>query len=480
MTERGYFWILVGVPYVALATVWSLVVPTWEAPDEEPHLRYARYVARHRRLPVQTPGSADALMEGHQPPLYYVLLAPFVDANDQSVLQPDPDFPSRPTAFSHGSEEVFPFTGVAAQIHSLRLTSIGIGLLMLVLTYGLARAVLPDDRPAALLAAGWCAFLPQFTYVMGSLNNGVLAAFLSTLGVYAMLVPRRAGLLPAVAAGLVVGLALLAKTTTLFLVPLGVLIMWRRRGVGAAGVFVTLVAAISGWWFVRNTLLYGDPLAWRLQVSSAYALVRPERLNAGFVREALVHLFRSYWGAFGDGARITLSPSLYCALAVVCCAALGGAAWRLGVRAGLAGGLSGAFVWIVAWPMARRWLWSFTTHGVAEVVGMAGAVATAGIAAWFFKTRPDRGLRQRSAWWLVLAALGSLAGVLVYNLRFPQAQGRFLFPALACHGVLAAYGLKSFIGRRRGVFCVVSTLALLNAGVLVFYVHRAFHGRWYP
>ncbi len=479
MPRTRTFWLMVGLPYAAVATGWSLVVPTWEAPDEQPHFLYARHLARWKRLPVQHVGSPNLLMEGHQPPLYYVLLAPLAGCGDQ-VLNQNPDFPRSPTAFAHGSEEVFPFTGVAARVHLLRLLSVATALCMLVVAYHLARAVLRPDDTSAVLAVAWCAFLPQFTYVMSSVNNDVLAALLATLSLLVLTVPRKRVAVFSIAGGAAVGLALLAKTTTLFLVPLGVLIQWRRRGLLAAGVFIAAVSVVSGWWFVRNALLYGDPLAWKLQVTSAYALVRAERITAGFMREVSVHLFRSYWGAFGDGARITLAPSLYCALAVLCALAVAGVVRRFGAGRWISASAGGIFLWVVAWPMARRWLWHLVTPGLSEVLGVAGVMAfSVATARWLPKdAEPVR--VPSSAWWALWAAIGSLAGVLVFNLRFPQPQARFLFPSLACHGILAAYGLRLWVRSRRGVETMLVGLVVLNVTVLVLYVYRAFHGSWLP
>jgi 4-amino-4-deoxy-L-arabinose transferase-like glycosyltransferase len=475
MSGTRRFWFAVGLPYAVIATCWSLVVPTWEAPDEQPHLLYARYVARWKRLPVQEIGSADLLMEGHQPPLYYVLIAPLA-GRDSRVLMQDPDFPQSPTAFLHGREEVFPFTGVAARVHLLRLLSVGMALGMLLIAHRLARAVLWPDENAALLAVAWCAFLPQFTYVMSSVNNDVPAALLGTLSLFLLVVPRRGRAVLSVLAGAVVGLAVLAKTTTLFLVPLGVLIEWRTRRWQAAAAFAAAVVAVSGWWFARNIALYGDLFAWKLQVNAAYAVVRPERLSAGFVREMLVHLFRSYWGAFGDGARITLAPSLYCALAVLCALAVAGAVRRFGARRWVGGVAGGFFLWIVAWPMARRWLWHWIAPGTSEVVGSIGIVAVSGVIAAWLPGDSGEGTTPRSAWWMLWAALASFGAVLVFNLRFPQAQGRFLFPAVACHGILAAYGLRTRVTGRRGAATAVVGLGLFNIAVLVLYVYRTFQG----
>ena len=64
--------------------------------------------------------------------------------------------------------------------------------------------------------------------------------------------------------GLVAGLAVLTKLTAwavVIFVPLWVLWYHRRAGIRAATGFFVAAAAVSGWWFVRNLILYGDPTA---------------------------------------------------------------------------------------------------------------------------------------------------------------------------------------------------------------------------
>ena len=69
---------LIVLAFVALATLYSVVTPLGEGPDEPGHARYMFFLAREGRLPVQQadPAKSDAPGEGHQPPLAYALAAP--------------------------------------------------------------------------------------------------------------------------------------------------------------------------------------------------------------------------------------------------------------------------------------------------------------------------------------------------------------------------------------------------------------------
>lgn len=138
---------------------------------------------------------------------------------------------------------------------------------------------------------------------------------------------------------------------------------------------------------------------------------------------------------------------------------------------------AGAFLWLVAWPMARRWFWHWIAPGAVEVMGGVAVVAVSAAIARWLPAEEESPVPGRP-WWPLWAALGSLAGVLVFNLRFPQAQGRFLFPSLACHGILAGYGLRVWVRTRRVVRGVVAGLAAVNVVILVSYVYRTFQGSW--
>ena len=54
--------------------MYNLTVGVGEAPDEPPHMDYARYIADHHALPIQTPDPTQRISnEAHQPPAYYIL-----------------------------------------------------------------------------------------------------------------------------------------------------------------------------------------------------------------------------------------------------------------------------------------------------------------------------------------------------------------------------------------------------------------------
>jgi 4-amino-4-deoxy-L-arabinose transferase-like glycosyltransferase len=68
------------------------------------------------------------------------------------------------------------------------------------------------------------------------------------------------------------------------------------RGLLALGVPVVL---LTGWWFVRNQVLYGDPMAWQLYKQVFAANLRYAPLTTADVRPFFTTQFRSFLGVFG-------------------------------------------------------------------------------------------------------------------------------------------------------------------------------------
>jgi hypothetical protein len=128
------------------------------------------------------------------------------------------------------------------------------------------------------------------------------------------------------------GLGVLAKASLLnffaiIFIVIGV-VLWQERGEMRApirrGVILSLSVivpflAISGWWFIRNQILYGDPLGWQL-VLAANAL-REAPLTSADIQWLIWGLYRSFWLRW---IGIELELPFYAALAIPCLLALAG------------------------------------------------------------------------------------------------------------------------------------------------------------
>ncbi len=402
---------LILIAFIGLGVTYSLVTPVFEAPDEGDHYRYIKYLAEKASLPVVEGSENPVGHEVWQPPLYYALgaLVTFkIDTSDMGELEWRNLhwglFGSKNVVF-HTSNESFPYRGTALAVHVVRLLSILMGGVTVAITYLLALELFPDQRWMAVGAAAVNAFNPQFVFIGGAINNDNLVTPLCSI-ILLMLVRlaknglRARGL---VSLGILLGFAALTKVSALALIPLVAAILGvyslRRRSftlfIARSVVVLGLCALISGWWFLRNWSLYGDPLAWWAMLSSSTPLLRMEPLSGLELFRYASWLRRSFWAVFGYG--ILVHPLIYRCLDIVVLLSFLGLA---------------IFV-------ARRW-------------------------------------HRRGLDWKVLRGLAILllwlAVVLFSLLRWMQIleatnQGRLLFPAISAISVLLCVGLSQLAPR---------------------------------
>ena len=307
--------------HLGLSLAYSVAVPLAEAPDELSHYDYCRIVAKERRLPAGTEAG-----EAFQPPLYYLLGAALTWPlpMDLEFARSNPAFhltePQAPkNLFIHGRAEAFPYRGSALAFHLLRAFSAALSTLTVWAVYRGLLALTDGDRVVALGGAGFLAFLPEFSFLGGTVQNDNLTAALAALLLWRLLLTLRGRDTWrewALVGGLL-GLALLTKLSLLAFVPLVVLVAayrtWAARASGrasvaAAGAHLALAlavaAALSVWWYARNLRLYGDPLGWGLVTRAVD--VRRCPLTWGDARWMLGGLSESFWGRFGGAAHIRL------------------------------------------------------------------------------------------------------------------------------------------------------------------------------
>jgi 4-amino-4-deoxy-L-arabinose transferase-like glycosyltransferase len=324
--------------YVILATAYSVIVPLGEAPDEVPHFTYIRYITLHRNLPV---GAEEH--EGFQPPLYYLIGAAatsWIDTEDYAIrANGDYSFTEDRPPFNlllHTTAESFPYRGWALAWHLIRLLSVAMGATTVWATYRIAKETFPSDEYIAVGAAAFNAFLPQFLFISGVINNDNLATTLSALALLVVVRILKGARLYRnfLLLGTLVALGVLAKASLLnfFVIVIIVigLVLWQersendlaalvRRGVILVGLVVVPFLLIAGWWFVRNQRLYGDPLGWGL-VLAANAL-REAPLTLGDIQWLIWGLYRSFWLRW---IGIELELPFYAALTIPCVLAFAG------------------------------------------------------------------------------------------------------------------------------------------------------------
>jgi len=316
-------WILIVILalFVTLASVYSVVNPLFEAPDEVWHYGYVRWLAGgHGLAAAGSTGVAQWAQEGSQPPLYYLiaagLTAPIATDNAGDAVRYNPhavvgnadSFGNR-AMMVHGPAHAWPWHGVALAAHLARLFSILLGATTVVCTYGVARGVAPGWLAAAPLAGALVAFNPQFLFISAAVSNDNLVTALCAAGLWLCVSLVGASRLPSTRRlallGLLVGLAALSKLSGLLLAGLALgtllLIAWRRRSwrfLLRAVLIVTVVAlAVAGWWYWRNYALYGDPLGLTAMFAALPARTAPA--GAAELLSLVPGVWRSFWAVFG-------------------------------------------------------------------------------------------------------------------------------------------------------------------------------------
>jgi hypothetical protein len=417
--------VLIVLTYLALATAYAVGTPRWQVPDEPAHYNYVAELARTGQLPVLEPGDyphqyleeikaahfpadmpVDSIRyEAWQPPLYYTLAA----------------IVFKLTAFLSDTR----------QFLALRFLSVALGAMLLLVADRIVHAVFPADGWLALSTVAFVAFLPMHLTMIAAVNNDTTAELVLALIVLVALQrlngrigDRRYALL----GGLLLGLALLTKTTiyapaAATLIGAEVGRWWLARQHNASHVLpllslFLLAFLLSSWWFVRNALTYGglDIFGWGRHDQVVVGQPRTAEWIAQFglwwvVQQFVVTSFKSFWGVFG-WMGVPMPPRFYWLLALISAA-----------------GSLGFGLWLVRVVRGRR------------NVGGHGELALSE-AKWL----PPR--TWLALLLLALPPLFALAAHIWYNLSFVQHQGRYLFPGLISAALFFNLGLRELFGRR--------------------------------
>ncbi len=428
--------------YVLLGTLYAVNTPDWQAPDEPAHYNYIRTLVTTGRFPVLQPGDypADYLdeikrlgfpaemsidpirYEFHQPPLYYILAAPFYILGNGALLP-------------------------------IRLFSVFLGVGIVWAAYAVARLIVPREPAIALGTAALIAFLPQHLATVSQVGNDVLAELLVGLVLLILLIwlrppvgqMRASGGWPLFGLGLLLGLILITKTTAYIAVPLvfGVM-LWRwlaerasLRRVASDTVAVWVPAILIALpWYARNLAIYGWPDALGLLRHDAVVVgqLRTEEFlaqnGAGVYVERLGEFtFKSFWGVFG-WLGIFMDSRVYFVLTLLTVLAVAGLFFR----------------WLV-WPRRQR----------------AGAAKRAAYA-------PVLRVPWKGAQIVAAPMLFTVMAYGWYNIQFVQHQGRYLFTALIPIAIGFCLGWDEAVTPRSARFLAAGLvlLGLVMAGATLW------------
>jgi hypothetical protein len=469
--------VAVLLTFVLLGGAVSILNPLFESTDEIRHYRYIRYLVVEQQLPVQ--GAETVRSQSHHPPLYYALSA-LASAWVPSPHTPDYVHPINPfwghrrwevsvdnkLQYYHQPAEKFPFRAGYLAALIPRWVNVLLGAVTIWFTYRLGQRLWGTGSPLATGAAAFVAFNPQFVYLSGAMNNDILAAATGAAVLFLCVKIAQRGLERQDLSwlGVAYGLALLAKLHLLAMggaialaLALGALQTGRgespvdtranqptlgskrwpsvlRRWLYGLGLVLLITFLISGWWFLRNWWLYGDPTA--LNKVNELWEGRPPGGNWWALQQGLPYLWSSLWGRFGYG-QIPLPPLLYQALLIICSVALLG--------------------YLI--PPGFRYVRRVLTTGRLRA-NLRSAIP----------------VRRAGTWALLLLTLLGFTIIVFYYILIQPAgpMGRFLFPALPALATLLVGGVNHWLRRPAWTtYTVVAGAAILALVALGGYLWPA-------
>ena len=420
----GLTLLLVG--HFLITGAFSILNPLGEAPDEADHWAYVVYLANEQTLPV-----GPKVTQSKHPPLYHgtAALVASLGKPTNDFLRANPDMqisasqatttdPWSPNFFIHTTRENYPWQGGALSFHLARLWSTLLSTLTILATFLLGHAAFPKQPLVAWGGAGLLAFLPEFAFIGGSVNNDNGIALLGTLSLLAgirMMEPE-CSLRQIWWAPLVIGGGLLTKSSVMGLWPaislaliVGSVQAWQRgvRSIVWRSLYTHLFIfggglLIAAPWFLRNFDLYGDPLGMGLVRQTIDLRTMPWTLAD------TVWLLRGWYlsfiGKLGGAGHIPLPTWIYAGYGLVTSFAVAG----LGIH---------------MWQQRRRFQWLPIFIFLLAILGIAGAM-----------------------WRYSLIALGT-------------DQGRLLYPAIAPLILLIALGIVTLCSPHWAKVAILTLIA---------------------
>jgi len=472
---------LILLAFFSLGVLYSITVPLFEAPDEDGHYSYVKYMAEGRgvpAIPVDREGrfvprtkrdvsrKADTVSRYvvNHPPLYYGLAGLATSWVKPGSLEeavwynPHFDYGVRglrgnKNAVIHTQDEGFPYHGISLAVHISRWVSLLLGGGAVAATYLLALELFPRWRWLALGASAITAFDPQFLFISARVGNDAAVAGFCSLALLETVRFLKEPPSPQsgpdrrrqpVWLGTFLGLALLSKVSAVGMVPVVALAIVlkaiRRRSLSSfllwGGMVFGVAMAIAGWWYLRNGLLYGDPLLWNVHLELVSPRVPTPSLGQLY-REEFSGLEASLWAVFG-WMNIPVHGWIYFVLRVLSRVAGLGLLWYA-VRRGLL-----RFCLRRSWrvcAIARRLSASHAWRSRPEPVAPGGSDGGTGRdGAPQKSSSADLGLGLTVLWLIIL-----FLSLLQFMRVQPGAQGRYLFPGISAISVLLFFGLSQWV-----------------------------------
>lgn len=457
-------------------SAWAYVSPAFLAPDEDVHFAYVQTLAERQRLPGGIEGksvASDQLRAINASNTPTTVFFPYANPEwsgaayerwrreQRDLPRDDGGGSNAATSYppAYYAYETLPYLAASGGDSFTRLYAARLGSLVWLLVSTTAAWLLCGElfgrrRVPQVTAAATVGLWPVMDFISGSVNpDAMLYAVWSVIFWRAAVIAHR-GLTPlrGLTFGLLLGLAMLVKVTTLVLVPPAALFVawaawtaWRRRGRLA-----TAVASAGAWAVAFAVPTIGWLAATRSSGRSAYAQAEQVGASTGFdVREFASYLWQFYLPKLPFMQEIDHHYSVVSDLPVL--NTWVGMSW-------------GSFGWASVWFPEPLYLIAFVVTGALVVLALTG-----GVRRWRARAaRPLPAGRIGLLLFLAAAAGATVAGLHWTDYRFyvegdgPFAQGRYLFPLVALAGIVVAAALDA-LPRRARLPATAAWLGLLVA-----------------
>lgn len=430
--------ILICATYLALTFAYAILVPPWESPDEPAHYLYAMQLAERARPPLQpTVQQKDYFCRDHafvssnyewyQPPIGYLpaamiykIVALLAPSSLPSVIPPlnsqfcDNNPFVYQNLFIHTHLKMFQVWKTEWGLLVIRLCLALFGLVVIYAAYQVGNACDPNGW-LGIGAAGWIAFLPQFTFINANVRSDTLtntiAALVFLLAV-SMQTPHPQTNRLALGIGFLLGLGLLSKYTFVYIVPVGLLaiILTNPREPRAWVKPLILMGLPTLVLLTTYYLAFAEARAALVYTFNSVLRVDPNALTWNYVTKIFQPLFIEIFFARFGWANVAV-PGILSHIAF--------ALWMIGIASAL----------------VRLWQLRLTENS------------------YIFKV-------------MILLSVGILfavIGVLRFNLSTFQPQGRLLFPALVAWAVVSLWGWYQILSPRLQRITTIATIGLMLA-----------------
>lgn len=428
----------ITLTHLFLLVTWSLMVPTFRAPDEHVHHDMVRHLTTSWTYPeydglkvsrrTMNALGASPVFPAHASPVAADAAQLRDERPSWSDLGPDvrngtfnqmPQHPPLYYGAAGAAMRVLDGDGSAPldlAVWQLRLLGVLVVAPLPLIAADIARRFTTSGAVVVASAAAVLA-VPQLTHISAAVSNDGLLVLLSSLAIAGAARiatgDRRWG--TAVATGAFAGLALLTKGFAVPLVPavaLACVLPFRGRSQNAgdgpdreatrarpaavlarAVVVAAIAFAIGGWWWVRNVVRYGTP---QPGVRLRDRVPDVELDVVEFAGDWSERITASFWGNFG-WFEVRLPLVVSAGLTVLVVVTVLAASWRSWSRLVLLlpAAAAAAMVLSSGWGAYKKTGVSYATQGRYLFVGVAGLAVLASLGA-------ARLVRRRS-WWQPVA-----------------------------------------------------------------------------